>query len=52
MFVRHLPKGTYQLTYEVSANNAGRFASGIATIQSQYAPQLMAHSAGSAITVE
>lgn len=52
MFVRHLPKGTYQLTYEVNANNSGRFASGIATIQSQYAPQLTAHSAGSAITVE
>ncbi|MDE7444066.1 MAG: hypothetical protein K2M65_07900, partial [Muribaculaceae bacterium] len=51
MFVRHLPKGTYILTYDLNVNNAGQFASGIATIQSQYAPQLTAHSAGSGITV-
>lgn len=51
MFVTHLPKGTYLLTYELFANNAGMYASGIASIQSQYAPQLAAHSAGSTITV-
>lgn len=51
MFVRHLPKGTYVLTYDLSVNNAGRFASGIATVQSQYAPQLAAHSSGHVVTV-
>ena len=51
MFVTHMPKGTYLLTYELFANNAGTYASGIASIQSQYAPQLAAHSAGTTLTV-
>ncbi|MDE7025044.1 MAG: hypothetical protein K2O88_04090, partial [Paramuribaculum sp.] len=46
LFVTNLPKGTYQLTYDMWVNNAGTFASGIATLQSQYAPQLTAHSEG------
>lgn len=51
IFISTLPKGTYLLTYEMWVNNAGEFASGIATIQSQYAPQLTAHSAGSMLEV-
>lgn len=51
MFVTRMPKGTYMLSYELWANNAGTFASGIATIQSQYAPQLTAHSAGNILNV-
>lgn len=51
IFIDHLPKGTYRLSYDVWTNNAGEFASGIATIQSQYAPQLTAHSAGTTINV-
>lgn len=51
IFVSRLPKGNYRITYEVFANNAGNFTSGIATAQSQYAPQLTAHSAGRIITV-
>lgn len=51
MFVTHMPKGTYLLTYELFANNAGTYASGIASIQSQYAPQLTAHSSGTTLTV-
>ncbi len=51
MFVTNMPKGTYLLEYELWVNNAGVFSSGIATIQSQYAPQLSAHSSGSKITV-
>lgn len=51
IFIDHLPKGTYVLTYRVSANNAGRFAGGIATVQSQMTPSLTAHSAGTVITV-
>lgn len=52
MFIRHLPKGTYVLTYDVFVNNAGEYASGLATIQSQYAPQFTAHSGGTELTVK
>ncbi len=51
LFIDHLPKGTYILTYDVWVNNAGTFASGIATAQSQYAPQFTAHTAGTTIRV-
>ncbi|MDE7376747.1 MAG: hypothetical protein K2N16_07845, partial [Muribaculaceae bacterium] len=37
---------TYQLTYEMNVNTAGTYSSGVATIQSQYAPELSAPSAG------
>lgn len=50
MFVNYLPKGTYMLSYEVYVNNSGTFSSGIASIQSQYAPELSAHSSGSTLT--
>lgn len=50
IFVTNLPKGTYLLTYDMFVNNEGQFSSGIATIQSQYAPQITAHSAGAKIT--
>lgn len=46
-----LAPGTYQLTYEMNVNTAGAYSSGVATIQSQYAPELSAHSAGTAIHV-
>lgn len=51
IFVTNMPKGTYLLEYELWVNNAGTFASGIATIQSQYAPQLSAHSSGETLKV-
>lgn len=51
MFVTHMPKGTYLLSYELFANNSGRFSSGVASLQSQYAPALSAHSAGRIVTV-
>ncbi|MDE6117550.1 MAG: hypothetical protein K2G33_08605, partial [Duncaniella sp.] len=50
-FITHLPKGTYILSYDMWVNNAGCFTSGIATVQSQYAPQLSAHSSGGLILV-
>lgn len=50
-FITHLPKGTYVLTYDMWVNNGGTFASGVATIQSLYAPSLSAHTAGTTITV-
>ncbi len=51
IFVTNMPKGTYLLEYEMWVNNSGEFSSGIATIQSQYAPQLSAHSSGRTIAV-
>ena len=50
IFVTDLPRGSYRLTYDMWVNNAGSFTSGIATIQSQYAPQITAHSGGSILT--
>lgn len=50
-FIDRLPKGSYVLTYDMWVNNAGSFASGIATVQSQYAPQFTAHSSGSRVEV-
>lgn len=52
IFVTHLPKGTYRLSYELFVNNQGVYSAGIASIQSQYAPALSAHSAGSTINVK
>lgn len=51
IFVSRLPKGVYILEYEMKVNNAGEFASGIATLQSQYAPAMTAHSGGTVLTV-
>lgn len=51
IFVTHLPKGTYRLSYELYVNNAGQYSAGVASLQSQYAPALSAHSAGSIINV-
>lgn len=50
IFISSLPRGTYLLSYEMWVNNAGTFASGIATIQSQYAPVMTAHSSGRILT--
>lgn len=52
LFVSWLPKGTYMLTYDMTAASVGTFVSGIATLQSQYAPELTAHSGGSMIVVK
>ncbi|MCM1520692.1 MAG: hypothetical protein NC098_07900 [Lachnoclostridium sp.] len=52
LFISHLPKGSYLITYDVWVNNAGVFTCGTATIQSQYAPRLTAHSAGDILTVK
>ena len=51
IFVNNLPKGTYLLTYDMFVNNQGTYSSGIATIQSQYAPQITAHSAGNLLNI-
>ncbi|MDE6266255.1 MAG: hypothetical protein K2M07_02765 [Muribaculaceae bacterium] len=46
IFITTLPSGTYILEQEFTVTHAGQFTSGIATVQSQYAPQYTAHSAG------
>lgn len=51
IFFSHISKGTYVITYDVYANNAGTYTSGIATLQCQYAPALTSHSAGATLTV-
>ena len=52
IFFSHISKGTYVITYDVYANNAGTYTSGIASLQCQYAPALTSHSAGTSLTVE
>lgn len=52
LFVSSMPSGTYLLTYEMTVNLAGSFSSGIATIQSQYAPEISAHSAGMTLDIK
>lgn len=51
IFIDHLPKGTYVLSYELNANSSGIFSSGIASIQSQYTPSVTAHSSGKTVTI-
>jgi hypothetical protein len=52
LFINYLRKGTYQISYDMTANLVGTYSSGIATLQSQYAPELTAHSSGMSITVK
>lgn len=51
LFIYNLPKGTYYYTYDMTATFTGSFASGAATFQSQYAPELTARSGASTVTV-
>lgn len=51
LFIYTLPKGTYYYTYDMTATFTGSFASGAATFQSQYAPELTARSGASTISV-
>ena len=52
LFFNYLPKGTHIITYEVTVTSTGTYNLGVATIQSQYAPQITAHSAGGTIEVK
>lgn len=51
-FFESLPAGEYTLKHRVRANLAGTFKAGPATIQSMYAPEHTAYSAGKEIRVE
>lgn len=52
IFINGMPKGTFAIKYDVFVNNKGTFNSGLASIQSLYAPQLTAHSNGTVITIK
>jgi len=51
-FVEWLPQGEYTLKYRLRANLAGTFRVGPATVQSMYAPEFTAYSAGNVVTVK
>lgn len=51
LYIDYLPQGTYILEYEVTANNAGSYSSGVADVTCTRAPDLTAHSAASPIRV-
>ncbi len=51
-FFEWLPAGEYTLKYRVRANVAGTFRVGPATLQSLYAPEFVAYSAGEVLRVE
>ncbi len=51
-FFEHLPVGEYTFEYRVRANLSGTFRVGPATVQSMYAPEFNAYSAGDVLTIE
>ncbi|HJV77373.1 MAG TPA: alpha-2-macroglobulin family protein, partial [Paludibacter sp.] len=50
-FFSYLPKGTYVFEYELWANAAGEYTSGIASVQCQYAPEFVSHTGGERIKI-
>jgi uncharacterized protein YfaS (alpha-2-macroglobulin family) len=51
-FFEQLPAGEYTFRYRLRANMAGTFRVGPATVQSMYAPEFVAYSAGDVLTVK
>ncbi len=51
-FFHWLRKGVHVFEYPLRVAHAGRFSNGISTIQSMYAPEFSAHSAGVVVTVK
>jgi uncharacterized protein YfaS (alpha-2-macroglobulin family) len=51
-FFERLPAGQYTFKYRLRANMAGVFRVGPATVQSMYAPEFAAYSAGAVLTVK
>lgn len=50
-FISYLPVGTYVLEYDMRASIPGLFSTGIANIQSMYAPEFGAHSEGRVVEI-
>jgi uncharacterized protein YfaS (alpha-2-macroglobulin family) len=51
-FIEWLPAGEYTLKYRLRANLAGEFRSAPAQVQSMYAPEFVAYSAGERLAIE
>ncbi len=51
IFFEWLPKGNHVISYDCTVSQEGDFSCGIATIQSQYSPVTVAHTAGSVLHV-
>lgn len=51
LYIGNLSKGSYIVTYDCYATHTGEYASGIANIQSIYAPAFAGHSSGSEMKV-
>ncbi len=51
-FFENLPAGEYTFKYRLRANLAGEFRSGPAQVQSIYAPEFVAYSAGERLEIE
>lgn len=51
-FVERMYKGTYKFTYTVYATHGGKFNSGMASIQSFYAPKFSGHSGTKNVEIE
>jgi hypothetical protein len=51
-FIEHLSRGVYIIEYPLRAVHSGTFISGLATIQSMYAPEFSSHSDGGRVFVE
>jgi len=52
LHVESMRPGTYILSYEMNVGQAGTYSSGVASIQSQYAPEISAHSSGAMIKTQ
>ncbi|MEE9439982.1 MAG: alpha-2-macroglobulin family protein [Saprospiraceae bacterium] len=51
-FISNLPKGTFVFEYPMRAVHKGEFSTGIATLQSMYAPEFISNSEGGRIIVK
>ena len=52
LLIPFLPKGDFVLNYECYVDRPGDYSIGIATVQSQYAPVFVAHSAGAVLSIK
>ena len=51
-FIDQMRKGTYVVEYQVYVNRTGEYQTGIATVQSAYAPEFGGHTGGYRVMVE
>ena len=52
LFANYLPRGSYHFQFTMTVASAGQFASGIASVQSQLAPEITAHSAAASLSAK